>query len=79
MTNLVDIMIRCAEEEFRCHPFILATHINFYQTMFTQTGFKEGASREDNMKDILLTTLKEVISDSFDEKTDISALFDAAH
>ncbi len=59
--NLVDMMIRCAEGEFRSHPFILAAHSNFDKTMFAQTGFKEGASRKVMMKDILVITQKEVI------------------
>jgi hypothetical protein len=80
---LVDVTIRCEEEEFRCHRAILAAHSEFFKTIFAQTGFKEGASREVKVKDISRTTLKEVLnyvySDCFDEKTDIPALFDAAH
>jgi hypothetical protein len=51
--------------------------------MFGQQGFKEGCSKRIAVKGMTVNTLREMInyiySGRFDEKTDVSALFSAAH
>jgi BTB/POZ domain len=51
--------------------------------MLAQQGFKEGCLKRIEVKDMAVNTLREMInyiySGRFDEKTDVSALFSAAH
>ncbi len=78
-----DATLVCQGEVIRCHRVILAARSGLFETMFTQNGFKEGASKQVEVKDMPLATLKAMIdyiySDQLDEETDISALFSAAH
>ncbi len=81
--TFADATLVCQGEVIRCHRVILAARSGLFETMFTQIGFKEGASKQVEVKEMPLATLKAMIdyiySDQLDEETDISALFSAAH
>ncbi len=78
-----DATLVCEGEEIRCHRVILAARSRLFKKVFTQNCFKEGASKQFEVKGMPLETLKAMIdyiySDQLDEETDISALFSAAH
>jgi len=78
-----DATLECDGEVLQCHRFILAARSEHFKNMLAQQGFKEGCLKRIEVKDMAVNTLREMInyiySGRFDEKTDVSALFSAAH